>query len=122
MKNKIIATFLMLLAVTAVAKDANGPSVIPQPQKMELQAGTFQLTAQTRVLVDSTSKETAKILTERIRTATGYRLKISTSSDATVVPGGILLTAKNAQMNLGPEGYELTVAPDGIVIRASTQA
>ena len=40
----------------------------------------------------------------------------------TAAHGGILLTTKNADTNLGPEGYELTVAPNSVVIRAPTQA
>jgi len=36
--------------------------------------------------------------------------------------GAVRLTTKDAKAALGPEGYELTVTPDSVVIRASDQA
>src|SRR5208337_5198664 len=38
------------------------------------------------------------------------------------IPDGILLTTRNADTNLGPEGYELTVATNSVVIRAPAPA
>jgi hexosaminidase len=116
---------LVLWAATApvFAAGTNLPAIIPLPQKMTLQDGVFKLTAETRVYADSASPTTADFLTAGLRPATGYPLKLSTDSVAgTAIAGGILLTTKNADTNLGPEGYELTVAPDSVVIRAPTQA
>ncbi len=90
---------------------------------MELRAGAFQLTAATRVYADSASQATATFLTAGLRPATGYPLKSSTKYfGSAAIPGGILLTTKNADTNLGPEGYELTVASNSVVICAPTQA
>jgi len=123
MKSKIVATFFLFLAAAVFASNADDPAVIPLPQKMERHDGAFKLTADTRIHVDSASRATGKFLTERLRPATGYPLKTSTKFfGGAAIPGGILLTTKNADTNLGPEGYELTVAPDSIVIRAPTQA
>lgn len=123
MKSKIVATFLLFLAAAVFASNADDPAVIPLPQKVERHAGAFKLIADTRIYVDSASRATGKFLTERLRPATGYPFKTSTKFfGGAAIPGGILLTTKNADTNLGPEGYELTVAPDSIVIRAPTQA
>ena len=91
---------------------------------MELRDGVFNLTADTRVYAESASRETVQFLTERLRPSTGYPLKTSTkaAADGTAIHGGILLTTRNADTNLGPEGYELTIASNSVVIRAPTQA
>jgi hexosaminidase len=122
-KSKITTTFFLFFAAAVFAGNADVPAIIPLPQKMELHDGVFKLTAGTRIYVDSASRATGKFLTERLRPATGYPLKTSTKWFAgATIPGGILLTTKNADTKLGPEGYELTVAPDSVVIRAPTQA
>jgi hexosaminidase len=123
MKSKITRLILLSFAAVAHAVGSNAPAVIPLPQKMELRDGAFQLTVRTRIYVDSASRATGRFLTERLRPSTGFPLKTGTKySGAAAVPGGILLTTRNADAGLGPEGYELTVASDSIVIRAPTQA
>ncbi len=85
--------------------------------------GVFNLTATTRVYTDSSARDTAKFLTDGLRPSTGYPLKTSTKwFGSASIPGAIYLTTKQANTNLGPEGYELTVATNSIVIRAPTQA
>jgi len=124
-KPSIVAAVLGLLTATTCvfAADTSGPAIIPEPQKLELEAGTFKLTAATHIRVDSVSRATGKYLAAHLRDATGYPLATGTKWFSSAVgPGNILLTIKNADTNLGPEGYELTVAPDGVVIRAPTQA
>ncbi len=114
---------LSMAPASVFAADPNHPAIIPLPQKVMLQPGAFKLTANTRVYVDSGSVATGTFLTERLRAATGYRFATSTNASASAaIPGGILLTTQNADTNLGPEGYALTVAPDTIVIRAPAQA
>ena len=113
---------VLLIAPPVIADGMNPPAIIPQPQKLELRAGEFTLTAATRVYADSASRETGKILADRLRPATGLPFKNATKLiGGTAVSGAILLTTRNANTNLGPEGYELTVEPDSIVIRAPTQ-
>jgi hexosaminidase len=123
MKFKIAGLMFSFLAATAFAANTNTLAVIPLPQKIVLREGVFSLTAETGVYADVASRATAEFVTARMRPATGYRLKIGTNppGDA-AIPNGILLTLKNANTNLGPEGYELTVATHSVVIRASTQA
>src|SRR5580693_2535032 len=123
MKSKITTTCLLLLTAAALAGSSSAPAIIPLPQKMELRDGVFQLTADTRVFADSASRATAKFLTDGLNPSTGYPLKVSTKHfGSAAITGAILLTTKNADTNLGPEGYELTVATNSIVIRAPTQA
>jgi hexosaminidase len=123
MKSIIAALIFLSFTATIFAASTNMPAVIPLPQKIELHDGTFKLTATTRVYVDSGSRVTGKFLTDGLRPATGYPFKTSTKYfGSTAIPGGILLTTKNADSNLGPEGYELTVVSNSVVIRAPAPA
>ncbi|MGO9585244.1 MAG: beta-N-acetylhexosaminidase [Limisphaerales bacterium] len=123
MKSKIAGSIFLLLAATIFASDTNSPAIIPQPQKLELRAGAFKLAPDTKIFASPGSIETANQLAATLRRSTGYPLKVSTRLfSGKAVPGGILLTTRSASTNLGTEGYELTVAPNAIVIRAPTQA
>jgi hexosaminidase len=123
MKSLFAVIIAGLLTATAMADGTNDLAIIPQPQKIQRQDGAFKLTPDTKVYTDLASRATGQYLAEHLRPATGYplatRAKIFSSGSVT---GGILLTTKGADTNLGPEGYALDVAPDSIVIRAPTQA
>jgi hexosaminidase len=122
-KSAFAGIFLCLWAATAAATDTNSLAIIPWPQKVTLHAGVFKLTPDIGIYVDSTSRETAKSLADRLRQSTGYPLKIHTNFFLSMaIKGGILLTTRDANTNLGAEGYELAAAPDSVVIRAPTQA
>ena len=123
MKLKFAALIILSLTTAIFAADTNTLSLIPLPQKIEQRDGAFQITDTTRVYVNSGSRVTGNYLAEKLRPSTGYPLKVSTKFfDSAAITDGILLTTKNANTNLGPEGYELTVASNSVVIRAPTQA
>ncbi|HTR41080.1 MAG TPA: beta-N-acetylhexosaminidase [Pseudomonadales bacterium] len=121
MKSILLAT-ITLFTLTAFA-DTNELAIVPWPQKVQEQPGSFELTPQTRIYTDHASRDTVKFLTERLRPSTGYPLTTHEKFfSSTAIKNGIFLTTKDANTNLGPEGYELTVSPDSVVIRAPTQA
>jgi len=109
------------------------PAIIPLPeQMMQLQPGIFTLCpaqpipgpsaqATTRILTDAASEQTGQYLAELLLRSTGYQFQVQTNLGLTAVEGTILLTTVNALTNLGPEGYELTVTPDSVVIRAPAE-
>jgi hexosaminidase len=128
MRARIFALVVSMLAATAWA---GAPSLVPQPQQMQLGAGMFTLCpsqpipgapaqALTRILVDATGQETGQYLAAVLLRSTGHRFQIVTNNGLTAVKRTILLTTTNANLNLGAEGYELKVAPDSVVIRAPT--
>ncbi len=118
-KSRIAAVILCPMAMASAA-DVVSPAIIPLPQKMEIRSGIFKLTPDTHIAADSVSARTARFLAARVREVTGYPLNlISAKSGGS---GNILLTTKDADTNLGLEGYALTVTPDSVVIRAPTQA
>jgi hexosaminidase len=118
--NKSLVTVLLLGAtwLTQLAPAAT-PAIVPAPVKMEPGQGTFKLTAATRIGTDAASRATGEYLAERLRKATGYPLELVTGKPD---GAGILITTADANAALGDEGYELTVTPTSVVIRAPKPA
>jgi len=120
MRHPTAAILLSLMTVTGFAGET--PALIPLPQKLECREGAFSLQPKTRILTDAAARDTGKFLAERLRTATGYNFKAGRSGKAEPTGGAILLTTRNAKPELGDEGYELTVSPDAVVVRAGKPA
>jgi hypothetical protein len=109
------------------------PAIIPWPATVTNRPGIFTLCpsqpypaapaqALMQILVDSASQQTGQYLAAALFRSTGYQFQLSTSTATDAVRGAILITTSNALTSLGAEGYELTVAPDSVVIRAPAQA
>jgi len=113
---------ITLLAAPALAAEPTVPAIIPLPQSIESREGSFNLGPDTRIAADSASTQTAQYLAEHLRNSTGFKLKLAKSTEATAAKGQILLTTRDAKPTLGPEGYQLAVTPDSVVLRALTQA
>jgi hexosaminidase len=113
---------VFLCAATALAA-VNEPAIIPLPQSLARLEGSFKLAPDAKIFAGLGSSETAEQLAASLRKSTGYPLKVSLKFFSGAVPeNSIFLTTKNADAHLGPEGYELTVATNGVIIRAPTQA
>ena len=118
-KSQITVMLFCLVAMASRQYQWSGPH--SGPQKMELCPGKFKLTPDTKIFADSASMETAQYLATRLRKSTGYPITIG-NSKSNRTDQSILLTTQNARSSLAPEGYDLNVAPDSVVIRAPTQA
>ena len=127
---RVAGLALSLLTVTGVAST---PAIIPLPVQMQVRAGSFTLCpsqsipqaagrATRKIIVDSPSLETGQYLAMMLSRSTGFEFGVSTNSSTGPIRGAILVTTVNALGTLGAEGYELTVAPDSVVIRAPAQA
>lgn len=118
--------FVFLLAlstVVAAAQNETLPTVVPLPEKVELQSGTFLLGPQIRIIAGRNARKTADMLAGRLRTATGFPLKVASEpGDAAGVRQAILVTTRDAGSDLGPEGYDLSVTSERVVIRAPESA
>jgi hexosaminidase len=123
MKSAILAFLILPITVRLFAAGNTPPAIVPAPQKLELADGTFKLEPQMRIVTDAASGPTGEFLRNRLHTATGYSLKLENNL-AGVAPekGAIVLTTNDAKATLGAEGYELTVTPGSVVIRAPQQA
>jgi hexosaminidase len=105
----------------AVVRAENPTFIIPAPRRAEIRQGQFQLLATSRIVAGREFKNEAELLAARLRPATGFALKIK--SGKTKISGGdIVLTTNAADASLGPEGYELSVTTNGVVVRATTAA
>ncbi|MDB6058660.1 MAG: hypothetical protein JWO95_2504 [Verrucomicrobiales bacterium] len=117
----LLAVFLARPAMLAAT-----PAIIPLPQLMQMQSGTFTLcpsqstttplTASTKILVDSQLRHEGEYLASQLLRSTGFRFEVSTNTSL-AAKTTILLTTNTALSNLGAEGYELTVATNSVVIR-----
>lgn len=133
MKPGILAFVLCLVAARGFGAS---PAIIPLPQQMQVRAGLFTLCstqassgapaqAATKLLADVSSLPSGQYLAALLFKSTGCQFQViplGTNAASSAVRGAILLTTANANTNLGAEGYELTVAPDSVVIRAPAQA
>ena len=87
---------------------------------MKLQDGVFVLRSSTEILDDAAARPAAAFLAERFRAGTGFRFPVHSSGKSAA--GNILLTTNGSNPDLGAEGYELTVTPESVLIRAPAPA
>ncbi|HXC34247.1 MAG TPA: family 20 glycosylhydrolase [Candidatus Acidoferrales bacterium] len=126
-KNWLFVAFVVVLTAAATAAfgadaSANGLALVPLPQKVQRMDGAFTLNAQTRIYTDAASRKTAEFLAQRLRQSTGYPLPVHRKIIGGIPPNSIFFTTKHANKAVGDEGYDLTVSPIGVVIRAPTEA
>lgn len=121
MRSLTILTLLSLMTANMFAAD-QAPALMPAPRKIEVRPGAFTFGPRTQILTDSTARKAGQYLAERLGRASGYKLKARASAKVNATKGAVLLTTRNARPSLGPEGYELTVAPESVVVRASAPA
>jgi hexosaminidase len=98
-------------------------NLIPFPASIRPSEETYTLHSNAAVTVDSDLEEirlVGRFLADRLRPATGFELPVSIAEATST--GGIFLTTDGAGTDLGEEGYELVVKPNGILLRASHPA
>jgi len=112
---------VILLGIVVVnAGCAARPSIIPLPQQISVESGTFTIDSSTTIYLaseDQGLKSAADYFAELIRQSSGITLSIVQQSSAKHV-NTIALALEDR--GLGSEGYELVVAKDGIQITATT--
>ncbi|HXS69038.1 MAG TPA: beta-N-acetylhexosaminidase [Candidatus Polarisedimenticolia bacterium] len=118
MKKIVLATFIAAFSLRIFAADS--VPIIPAPMKVDVRDGTFPLTSTTFIQADAEFKNEAKLLAARLHRSTGFPLKIKASDKNSA--SDILLVKADANFSLGAEGYELSITPSNVVIRAATAA
>lgn len=96
-----------------------GFNIVPRPVHITALAGAFELGSSTRILVSENARDIGAYLHDLLRAASGYPLAITESSEENGAAGSILLTTAGAAASLGVQGYELTVLPGKVVLRAA---
>ncbi len=93
-------------------------NLIPLPALMKLDQGTYTLHSDAAISVHPDREEIRLVghfLADRLRPATGFELPLLPAEAPST--NGILLTIYEAGTDLGEEGYELLVEPNGILLR-----
>jgi hexosaminidase len=124
MKLSLAQLFVGCIACAATAETLP-PALIPLPREMTVQEGLFHLDKKPVIAIESDATQaTANILAARLYAGTGYTVNLV--FPAATTPGvrvqGITLSTRGADPALGPEGYELTVTPQTVVISAHAEA
>jgi len=107
-----------------VAMDIMKENIIPQPVSMEATNSSFELTAESDIYVDAGSEaamSVAQYLADKLNPSTGLGLEAKPTNEAPDA-GNIYLTISGADTQLGEEGYNLTIAEEGITLSANTPA
>jgi hexosaminidase len=96
--------------------------LLPQPVRVTLENGSFEVTPATVIYAESEQLAfSARFVAEHIGLAVGpERLKVQVGQAAP--PGAISILRNVGGVAVGPEGYTLSVRPDGITIRADAPA
>ncbi len=91
--------------------------LVPAPQKVEMRAGSFLLAPEARIAADAALVPTGQWLSRTLSPATGYALPVVKAARK-----GDVRLKLNAKLQLGDEGYRMTVKPDGVLIEGKTSA
>lgn len=116
-----VAVFGILTQAVPAAEPAQ-PTVIPIPQKMAMREGTFTLGPQTAIVVTAETRRVGHYLAWLLRGPTAFKLPVRDAAPDAETADCIVLRTDAAKEHLGAEGYELTIAPDRVVIEAATDA
>jgi hexosaminidase len=94
------------------------PALVPQPARLEVKAGRFELKPSTALAANPEAQAEAEKLAARLRAATGWPL-LSGNPGADCLA---LALDRSLTTALGAEGYRLSVTPERVSIRAATEA
>jgi len=93
--------------------------LIPLPGLIKPDEGTYTLPSDAAIFVRPDQEEIRRVggfLADCLRPATGFELPLLPADAPST--DGILLTIEEERTDLGEEGYELIVEPNGILLRA----
>ena len=122
MKFNCLFFCLCFISATSLAQnDTNQIAIIPQPVKVVANAGHFSL-PQTIVIAAPSGPEMKQViafLSDRLSTPTGIPVSVANSNGKAAIQ---LILNKKEDNIIGKEGYNLSVTPTNIIIKANTPA
>lgn len=108
------------LCFTICAYTQREIAIIPQPAHVQQLSGSFTLSSKTKIYVqpgDMGIQKVGEMLAAEIQDKTGLKLPVITAHAS--ANNNILITSSGAPDSLGKEGYQLSVKPAAIVIKAN---
>ncbi|HUU29059.1 MAG TPA: beta-N-acetylhexosaminidase [archaeon] len=124
MKNLAAIILFLGLAcqVKTIQAETNPMAIIPLPMKIEKRDGSFVITPETTILVTRDTRRTGEYLARLLEPGTGLNLQVQEYSQPDRETGCIVLRTTPDLEQLGPEGYELKVLNDRVLLNAPTLA
>jgi hexosaminidase len=122
MKKQFLILFAAFFSLASMAQTAGArPAIIPEPVSMQMGSGSFVLPSAVSIEAPAGAElqTTLSFLKTRFSVSTGYNVTVSNTAPAATIR---LQLAQTADEKIGTEGYQLSVAPQGILIKASTPA
>src|SRR5262245_51116169 len=116
MKLTRLSVFALVSLCAATTTHADGNSVIsliPKPQTLQVESGTFELTKHTAISFAGGEAE-AQWLAARLRPATAFPLPVSTAGTRPGKGAIAFVLQPNLESQFGTEGYELSVTPKAV--------
>ncbi len=114
LRKRITILFALLFPIMVTAQNGNGLNLIPLPQEVNQKEGVFKLTPETVIV--SKDKFTQNYLKEKIKKATNYDIVTSTIP---VSGKQAIIFDVESGYSIPEEGYELSVNPNEIRVKAS---
>lgn len=122
MKKRIFILALMLVGISVMAQQQErNISIIPEPVSLLKKGGHYVLPDEI-IISSPADKETAyisRLLKEKLSTAPGKKVKVTTSAANANIQ---ILLNKTADKEIGSEGYRLEVTPEKVVLKANKPA
>ena len=117
MKQFFLFSISCCITATAFCQPKQNISLIPEPVQLTQQTGTYVLPKV--ITISGGDKTTAGYLQQKISTATGYTVNFTEKAAGANIQLELNSTASSI---LGKEGYQLSVTPQNIIIKANQPA
>lgn len=105
--------------LAANSSEATDLGLVPLPAGIELRDGSWQLTRSARVVAVGAAVTEARQLAEALSVPLGWRMPVVSEPAR---HGDIEMKPAAPATPLGPEGYQLSVTPERVLIRATSAA
>lgn len=116
---QVFIILFALLFVTGCKNKSAEVNLIPQPMELKVSSGSFKIDENTVIIVNSNNpkvKDLAQYFTKQFDSASGYSLKIISSSEKNESEKSITFSDKNIDTSLGNEGYKLISNENEIIL------
>lgn len=121
LKTAVIAFTTAALPLVSAAQNKAEINLIPKPQSMIIQEGSFKITPNTVII--SQDKFSGDYLKDKLLKATKYNINVlEKAPDNANSKQNCFNLSVSESYNLPKEGYELSVTPSGVFIKASHKA
>jgi len=116
----LLTVCLVSVPVAPLRAASSPPALVPKPVRVEMKHGSFVLSEKTVLVAGAGARGEARQLADALKTPTGFRLRVASGRPRA---GCIVLTLdRSLASRLGTEGYQLSVTPERVSIRAAEAA